>query len=90
VRIKVTERARDRLGEEGFDRQCGARPLRRVITSRIEDALSEELLRGRFKKGDEVEIDADPEGGFTFNVRPQATDEEPAAALPQAPKGNAG
>ncbi len=90
VRIKVTERARDRLGEEGFDRQYGARPLRRVITSRIEDALSEELLRGRFKKGDEVEIDADPEGGFTFNVRPQASDEEPAAALPQAPKGNAG
>jgi ATP-dependent Clp protease ATP-binding subunit ClpC len=71
VAITVTEAAKDKLAEEGFDRMYGARPLRRVITSRIEDQLSEELLRGKFSRGDAVEIDVDPEGGFTFNVRPQ-------------------
>jgi ATP-dependent Clp protease ATP-binding subunit ClpA len=71
VAITVTDAAKDKLAEEGFDRMYGARPLRRVITSRIEDQLSEELLRGKFSRGDAVEIDVDPEGGFTFNVRPQ-------------------
>jgi ATP-dependent Clp protease ATP-binding subunit ClpC len=71
VSILVTDNAKDKLAEEGFDRVYGARPLRRVITSRIEDQLSEELLRGKFSRGDSVEIDVDPEGGFTFNVRPQ-------------------
>lgn len=80
VEIVVTERAKDRLAEEGFDRQYGARPLRRVITSRIEDQLSEELLRGHIRRGDTVEIDADPEGGFTFNPRPPQR--EPAGSLP--------
>src|SRR3981081_3580033 len=71
VSILVTDNAKDKLAEEGFDRVYGARPLRRVITSRIEDQLPEDLLRGKFSRGDSVEIDVDPEGGFTFNVRPQ-------------------
>jgi ATP-dependent Clp protease ATP-binding subunit ClpC len=80
VTIEVTERAKDRLGEEGFDRQFGARPLRRVITSRIEDQLSEELLRGKFTRGDTVEIDVNPDGDFVFNVRPRPPSAEPAPA----------
>jgi ATP-dependent Clp protease ATP-binding subunit ClpC len=74
VTIVVTDRAKDKLADEGFDRQFGARPLRRVITNRIEDQLSEELLRGKFARGDSVEIDVDPEGGFTFNVKPRRRD----------------
>jgi ATP-dependent Clp protease ATP-binding subunit ClpC len=80
VTIMVTDRAKDALADEGFDRQFGARPLRRVITNRIEDQLSEELLRGKFSRGDSVEIDVDPEGGFTFNVKPRRR--EPAGAAP--------
>ena len=80
VTIMITDAAKDKLAEEGFDRQFGARPLRRVITSRIEDQLSEELLRGKFSRGDSVEIDVDPEGGFTFNVKPRRR--EPAGAAP--------
>src|SRR5438309_298430 len=80
VTITVTDRAKDKLAEEGFDKAFGARPLRRVITQRIEDQLSEELLRGRFSRGDSVEIDVDPEGGFTYNVLPKDKDsKEPAA-----------
>jgi ATP-dependent Clp protease ATP-binding subunit ClpC len=86
VTITVTEGAKAKLGEEGFDRQFGARPLRRVITNRIEDQLSEELLRGKFKRGDTVEIDVDAEGLFTFHPRartpelPAPTDPAPAGA----------
>jgi ATP-dependent Clp protease ATP-binding subunit ClpC len=80
VTIMVTDGAKDALADEGFDRQFGARPLRRVITNRIEDQLSEELLRGKFSRGDSVEIDVDPEGGFTFNVKPRRR--EPAGAAP--------
>jgi ATP-dependent Clp protease ATP-binding subunit ClpC len=82
VAIAITDAAKDKLGEEGFDKQFGARPLRRVITNRIEDQLSEELLRGKFKRGDSVEIDVDPEGGFTFNVKPRR--KEPAGSAPAA------
>jgi ATP-dependent Clp protease ATP-binding subunit ClpC len=80
VTIMVTDRAKDQLGTEGFDRQFGARPLRRVITNRIEEQLSEELLRGTFKRGDTVEIDVDPEGRFLFNPKPQR--KEPAGSAP--------
>jgi ATP-dependent Clp protease ATP-binding subunit ClpC len=85
VTIAVTDAAKGKLGEEGFDRQFGARPLRRVITNRIEDQLSEELLRGKFKRGDTVEIDVDAEGLFTFHPRPR-TPELPAPIDP-APAG---
>ncbi len=78
VQITVTSGAKDKLATEGFDKIYGARPLRRVITSRIEDQLSEELLAGRFQRGDAVEVDVDPEGGFTFNVTPGKR--EPAAS----------
>jgi len=80
VAITVTDQAKDKLADEGFDRQFGARPLRRVITNRIEDQLSEELLRGKFSRGDSVEIDVDPDGGFTFSVKPRR--KEPAVAAP--------
>jgi ATP-dependent Clp protease ATP-binding subunit ClpC len=80
VTITVSDRAKDKLGEEGFDRQFGARPLRRVITNRIEDQLSEELLRGRFNRGDTVEVDIDPEGRFVFNPKPRKKEQPPAPA----------
>jgi ATP-dependent Clp protease ATP-binding subunit ClpC len=90
VNIAVTDAAKDKLGEEGFDKVYGARPLRRVIMTRIEDQLSEELLRGRIARGDTVAIDVDPEGGFTFNPQPgeRRKKEEPAEPAP-APSGGA-
>jgi ATP-dependent Clp protease ATP-binding subunit ClpC len=67
ITLQVTEAAKDKLGAEGFDKVYGARPLRRVITSRIEDQLSEELLRGRISRGDTVLVDAGGEdAAFTF------------------------
>ena len=71
ITIEVTDAAKDLLAKEGYDRMYGARPLRRVITSRIEDQLSEEVLRGRISRGDTVVVDGSPEGGFTFHAGPR-------------------
>ena len=71
ITIEVTDAAKDLLAKEGYDRMYGARPLRRVITSRIEDQLSDELLRGRISRGDTVVVDGSPEGGITFHVGPR-------------------
>ncbi len=57
IKLEVSEAAKDLLGEKGYDQQFGARPLRRVIQNKVEDYLSEGLLRGDFHPGDTVQID---------------------------------
>ena len=61
IDLSVSEAAKDALLAEGYDRVYGARPLRRVIQRRIEDALSEEILAGKVLPGKKVLADA--EGG---------------------------
>jgi ATP-dependent Clp protease ATP-binding subunit ClpC len=58
ISLKVTDAAKTILADEGYDPDYGARPLRRVIQYRVEDALSDALLAGRFKEGDTVVVDA--------------------------------
>ncbi len=65
MKITVTDSAIEQISDEGFDAVYGARPLRRAIQSKIEDALAESLLEGKFKAGDTIEVDAD-EKGFVF------------------------
>ena len=55
--LEVTDKAREHLGEKGFDPVLGARPLRRLIQDEVEDLLSEDLLSGRINEGDTVIID---------------------------------
>ena len=55
--LVVTDDARDWLGEKGYDPLFGARPLRRVIQDKLEDSLSEALLRGEFQPGDTVRVE---------------------------------
>lgn len=59
IKIELDERAKDLLAEEGFDPLFGARPLQREIRRKIEDRLSEELLKGTIKKSDTIKISAD-------------------------------
>lgn len=66
ISIEVTDRAKDILAKEGYDPMYGARPLRRVIQKRIEDRLSEELLKGNIAEGDVVSIDVDENGDYVF------------------------
>jgi ATP-dependent Clp protease ATP-binding subunit ClpC len=59
VKLEVTDAAKDFIGEKGYDEVFGARPLRRVIQDRVEDKLSEDLLRGKFHPGDTVVVDVE-------------------------------
>jgi ATP-dependent Clp protease ATP-binding subunit ClpC len=55
--LRLTEAAREYLAEKGYDPNLGARPLRRVIQSEIEDALSEGVLAGQFDDDALIEVD---------------------------------
>ena len=59
ITIEPTEEALDLLAELGYEREYGARPLKRVIQQKIEDTLSDSMLNGDIKDGDTVIIDAE-------------------------------
>ena len=54
ITLTVTEGAQQELAEAGFDPVFGARPLRRVIQERVEEALANYLLKGEIGRRDEV------------------------------------
>lgn len=56
IQLNVTNSAVDYIAEAGFDAKYGARPLRRAIQSKIEDQLANELLEGKIKRGDTVQV----------------------------------
>jgi ATP-dependent Clp protease ATP-binding subunit ClpB len=57
--LTLTPAAKALLAREGYDPVFGARPLKRVIQKKILDALSLEILAGRFKEGDKIQADVD-------------------------------
>jgi ATP-dependent Clp protease ATP-binding subunit ClpC len=59
ITLEVTDAAKNKLVDEGFSREYGARPLRRAIQRLIEDRMSEELLKGGIRDGDAVVIDVE-------------------------------
>ncbi|WP_043816742.1 AAA family ATPase [Deinococcus maricopensis] len=69
VRLSVTPTARERLATLGFDPALGARPLARVIETRLARPLADELLFGRLQQGGSVVADVNDAGEFTFRVR---------------------
>jgi ATP-dependent Clp protease ATP-binding subunit ClpC len=65
--IELTEPAQRWLAAQGFDKDFGARPLKRAIQRYVESPLSVRLLRGEFKSGDRVRIDVvDDQLDFTL------------------------
>jgi ATP-dependent Clp protease ATP-binding subunit ClpB len=62
ISLSVSEAARDRLAEEGFDPAYGARPLKRLIQRTLQNALAAKILTGEVGAGDAVEVDVGPEG----------------------------
>ncbi len=69
--LEVTDRAIDAIADEGFDPAFGARPLKRVIQRRIQNALATELLRGEIPEGSTIEVDYQNED-FLFRIRKEA------------------
>ncbi len=57
INITFTDNAIEKISKIGFDEVYGARPLRRAITSQIEDKISELMLEGKINKNDNVTVD---------------------------------
>ena len=62
MRIHLSDAARDKLADAGFDPVYGARPLKRAIQQQIENPLANEILEGKFKPGDVIEIGVADDG----------------------------
>lgn len=56
IDLKVSAAVKDYIAQEGYDSKYGARPLRRAIQTKIEDALANEVLEKRVSRGDEVQV----------------------------------
>ncbi len=54
--LDVTAEAKRWLAEKGYDKSFGARPLKRALQKHLEDILSDEMLKGRFKNGGVIEV----------------------------------
>jgi ATP-dependent Clp protease ATP-binding subunit ClpB len=87
ITLEVWPRAKEELGEIGFDPIYGARPLRRAIQQRIVHPLALRLLEGEFSDGDTISVDA-ANGEFVFKRREpgqaggQEVGREPTSATP--------
>jgi ATP-dependent Clp protease ATP-binding subunit ClpC len=57
ITLQITSAARTHLIEEGYDEKYGARPLRRTLQRLVEDPLSIDILKGRFKQGSTIVVD---------------------------------
>jgi ATP-dependent Clp protease ATP-binding subunit ClpC len=57
--LNLSEKAKDYIADKGFDRQFGARPLKRAIQKYVEDALAEEIITSKIHEGDEIFMDLD-------------------------------
>ncbi len=56
IRIHLSDAARDKLADAGFDPVYGARPLKRAIQQQVENPLAQEILSGKFSPGDVIEV----------------------------------
>uniref|UniRef100_UPI0030036340 Clp protease ATP binding subunit n=1 Tax=Anunuuluaehu liula TaxID=3049639 RepID=UPI0030036340 len=65
IELDVTERFKNRLVDEGYNPNYGARPLRRAVMRLLEDSLAEEVLSGKIKAGDSAVVDVNDDGKVT-------------------------
>jgi negative regulator of genetic competence ClpC/MecB len=67
--LRLTEKAKDFIAEKGYDKQYGARPLKRTIQRYIEDEIAEKIVLSEVRKGDTISVDyMDHEEKLTFLV----------------------
>ena len=72
VSIELTEAAREWLGEKGYDRAYGARPLGRLIQEKVKKPLADEVLFGKLSKGGHVKVEV-KKGELAFKINEEGT-----------------
>ncbi len=68
INIEISDLAKEKLAELGYDPQFGARPLKRVIQKMIQNKLAKEILEGKIKDNDSIIIDYE-NNEFIFKVK---------------------
>ena len=81
--IEVGRKLTEKLAKDGYDPKFGARPLRRLIQSTVEDTMSEELLKGHIKLGQEIRLTVKGDEIVPVGAK---NAEKPAAKKPAAKK----
>jgi ATP-dependent Clp protease ATP-binding subunit ClpB len=66
LELDVTDAAKARLIDEGYDPVYGARPLKRVLQRRVQNPLAMAILEGDYRDGDRVRVDVGPDGALGF------------------------
>ena len=56
ISLSWSDEALEKLADEGFEPNFGARPLRRLLSHTVETQLSKEIIKGNIKEGDTVDI----------------------------------
>jgi ATP-dependent Clp protease ATP-binding subunit ClpB len=69
--IEISDGAKDRIADEGYDPAFGARPLKRALQRLIIDPLAIRLLDGTFKPGDTVFVNAGASGKVELSLEPE-------------------
>ena len=58
LHVSLTPRAQRALAEQGYDPAYGARPVKRTIQQLVQDPLALQILEGKFREGDDIQVDA--------------------------------
>jgi len=73
-KIKLSREAKEFIADKGFDKQYGARPLKRAIQKYIEDLLAEEIVNNRLTEGDHIILDLEDSKNSLVVQRSTATE----------------
>lgn len=74
-RLNLSDRAKAFIADKGFDKQFGARPLKRAIQKYVEDTLAEEIITSKIGNGDEIFMDLEDENAQELTVKVQKAEE---------------
>ncbi len=71
-KLELSDKAKDYIANKGFDKDYGARPLKRAIQKYIEDVLAEEIINSKLKEGDTINMDLDEKSNeLTIKIKKQ-------------------
>ena len=73
--LRVSDNLLDHIAEAGFDPVYGARPLKRAIQNSLENPLAEHVLRGAYRAGDVIDVDAATDGSLIFSLSPKMAEQ---------------
>ncbi|EAW36353.1 ATP-dependent Clp protease ATP-binding subunit [Lyngbya sp. PCC 8106] len=79
--IEVSDKFKEHLIEVGYDRNYGARPMRRAVMSLLEDALAEAMLSGLLTEGNHALVDMDEEGKVKVSLGERQPEDAPEYAV---------